>query len=256
MKKLFLSLCGLAIIPLISWGPEGHSTVALIAQNHLTPKAKQAVANILGNQPMSSVSSWADQIRPQEPQTEGWHFLNLELGLNYDQFVQATKSQPTPNVYSETLLIEKELANPATPAPQKARDLKFLIHFVGDAHQPMHISRKEDRGGNLVIVKYDNRTTNLHSVWDGQLLRDDQPNFTQLAAKIDHATPQQIHQWQSDDILKWLYESYQLSSKFYQESPNNSVMGPNYFPSHVGIAENRLEIGGIRLAGVLNNIFR
>ena len=255
-RTLLYSLLGISLIALVSWGPEGHSTTAAIADRHLTPTAKAAVAAILHNQSMASVSSWADDIRPSQPQTGDWHFLNLELGLSYSRFVQATKSQATPNIYSEILLLERELGQPSTPRPRKVRDLKFLVHFIGDAHQPMHVSRKKDRGGNLDTVKYDNRTTNLHKVWDSLLLNDDLTNYMQLAAKVDHATPQQIQKWQSDDLLMWLYESYQASSEIYKEAPNHSVLPASYYSTHIAIAENRLERGGIRLAGVLNKIFR
>jgi hypothetical protein len=255
-KNLTIPFLAILFLTLSSWGPEGHSTIALIAQNHLTPKARSAVNAILGNQPMSSISSWADEIRPTQPATAGWHFLNLELGLNADQFRQATISQQAPNVYSQLLRLIKELSNAATPQSQKLIDLKFLVHFVGDAHQPMHISRAEDRGGNDIIVTYDNQNTNIHKVWDSLILGDDQPNFTQLAAKVDHATPAQIQEWQASDIVQWVWESYQISSKVYGAVHNGTVLTKSYTTANIPIAEMRLEMGGIRLAGVLNTIFK
>ena len=255
-KSLTFSLLGIFLLLLVSWGPEGHSTIALIAQSHLTPKAKSAVAAILNNTPMSSVSSWADAYRPSHPETGDWHFLNLELGLSQTQFNKATISQTTPNVYSELNKLIIELSNPSTPQATKITDLKFIIHFVGDAHQPMHVSRVEDKGGNDIIVTYDNQSTNIHKVWDSLLLGDDQPNFTQLAVKVDHATPAQIQQWQNDNILQWLWESYQGSTKIYGDVHNGQVLTHDYYTNNISTAEMRLEMGGIRLAGVLNRIFK
>ncbi len=257
MKKSFLiALLVLAAIVFVSWGPEGHSTIAVVAQNHLTPKAKQAVANILGNQPMSSISSYADEYRRSHPETAGWHFLNLELGLSQDQFRQYVLQQTTPNVYIEINQEIKELSDPATPPAKKKFDLEFLIHFVGDAHQPMHVSRAEDRGGNDIHVTYDGQSTDIHKVWDGLLLKDDQPDFSRLAAKVDQATSAQIQQWQKDDVIQWLWESYQASSTVYATVHRGMTLDQTYYSANIKTAENRLEMGGIRLAGVLNSIFQ
>jgi len=256
MKKISIwSFLALAFFVLVSWGPEGHSTIALIAQSHLTPQAKQAVEKILNNQPMSSISSYADQYRETHPQTGDWHFLNLELGLSQSQFKQFVLQQTKPNVYIEINKEIAELSNPKTSKAQKKFDLEFLIHFVGDAHQPMHISRAEDRGGNDITVTYDGKSTNVHKIWDSLLLNDDQPDFTTLATKIDKATPTQIKKWQSDDIIQWLWESYQASSKVYANVHNGMILDHNYYLTNIKTAETRLEMGGIRLAGVLNKIY-
>ena len=190
MKRTFITLViGFLLLSLSSWGPEGHSTIALIAQNHLTPKARSAVNAILGNQPMSSISSWADDYRNIDTSTGGWHFLNLQLGLNQADFRKATLGQSTPNVYNQLNRLIKEIAT-TTDNNKKAMDLKFIVHFVGDAHQPMHISRAADRGGNLIHITFLGKATNLHSLWDSGLLNDDQRDFNQLASKVDHANPE------------------------------------------------------------------
>jgi hypothetical protein len=254
-RKILLPVLSILLLPLVSWGPEGHSTIALIAQHHLTVKARAAVASILKTETMVSVSSWADAYRPKHKETEGWHFLNLNLGLNQQQFNDVVLKQGTANVYNELNLLIKELADPKTPRAKKYTDLKFLIHFVGDAHQPMHVSREIDRGGGLIPVTYD-MVTNLHKVWDGLLIKDDNSNYVQLAAKVDHATPAQVQQWQKDAILQWLWESYQISSKVYGEVHKGSVLDKNYYNRNIATAEMRLDMGGIRLAGVLNKIFQ
>ena len=126
--------------------------------------------------------------------------------------------------------------------------------MVGDAHQPMHVSRAEDKGGNTIQVQFDGRGTNLHSVWDTKLIDHQSLSYEQMAKEYDTATPQQIKQWQSDDIIKWLWESYQLSSKFYKEVNAGDKLSDTYYNEHIGIVKQRLEMAGIRLAGVLNNL--
>jgi hypothetical protein len=258
MKKFLLRITlFLIVLPLISWGPEGHSTVASVAERHLTPKAAAAVSKLLGGRHMSEVSSWADVIRPDYPQTAPMHFLNLPDKLTYAQFVNSTKSIKEANIYSAILNCIRELsANKVSPG-RRVSDLKFLIHFVGDAHQPMHVSRAENKGGNSIPVTFFNSKTNLHSVWDGKLIQHDEGNFSKLAKKIDqNVTDAQIAKWQQDDILTWLWESYQISSRLYKEAAANPHFDADYYNVHISIAESRLETGGIRLAGVLNRIYK
>jgi hypothetical protein len=252
-KKIFIPLLGILMLPLISWGPEGHSTTAQIAENHLTLKAKARVTAILGGRSMSSVSSWADQVKDDD--TRKWHFLNLPPGYNYIDFCQATQTQSAPNIYSA---LKKAISDLATgiSAEQKQVDLKYIIHLVGDAHQPMHVSRAKDEGGNLIKLTYNGQLTNLHSLWDGLMIKQDESDYRILTQKLDHASADQIAAWQGDDILKWLYESYQISTKLYSEVHRNDKLGNDYYNKHIKIVEDRITKGGIRLAGVLNKIFK
>ncbi|HTE01463.1 MAG TPA: S1/P1 nuclease [Mucilaginibacter sp.] len=248
-----LSLLGIAGLTLTAWGPEGHSATALIAQRHLTANAAGRVKALLNGRSMASVSSWADATKTKS--TAPWHFLNLPLGLGYDDFVKMVKGLRIPNVYNELLRLEADIQTPGIPVAQRQEDLKYIIHLVGDVHQPMHVSREIDRGGGLIKVNYHGET-DFHKVWDGLLLKDDQPDYQQLAAKVDHASAAQVQQWQSDDLLKWLWESYQISSKLYTEVHNGSDLNRNYYAAHIKTGEVRLEMGGIRLAGLLNRLFQ
>ncbi|MFC0514634.1 S1/P1 nuclease [Mucilaginibacter angelicae] len=253
MKNILILPLVVLTLSLISWGPEGHSIVATVADKHLTPHAKTAVTSILGGQSMASVSSWADATR--NTTTAPWHFLNLSIGLNYQQFWQAATNLATPSVYSELRKLEVDIVNPATPALQKTNDLKYISHFISDAHQPMHTSRASDRGGNDIKLSLEGIHTDLHALWEGVLIKHKNSDYVSFAAHIDTATLQQIRQWQSDGMLQWLYESYQASSKLYTEVQNGGTVNEAYYTSHTGIVENRLKMGGIRLAGVLNKLF-
>jgi hypothetical protein len=123
MKKyLLLSLVCVSTLVLISWGFTGHRTVALIAERHLTPQAKAAVADLLAGQSMADVSIWADEVRnkPEYKNTAGWHFLNLPLGLNEDQFETKVKEQfNNESLYSALLLNERILGRPGSTKEQK-----------------------------------------------------------------------------------------------------------------------------------------
>jgi hypothetical protein len=115
------------------------------------------------------------------------------------------------NVYRALIKMEKQLQDRNTSREDKINALKFIIHFVGDVHQPMHVSRAEDEGANKIQVNYDGKGTNLHALWDSKLLEHERLSEQQLADKVDRATPQQVRTWQSDPLIEWMWESYQIS---------------------------------------------
>ncbi|WP_345951276.1 S1/P1 nuclease [Mucilaginibacter sp. PAMB04274] len=240
----------------MSWGSIGHRTVALIADNHLNPKAKAVVKELLGEQSMADVSSWADQVRnqPEFKHTEPWHYVNAPLGLSYHDFAQLVTNQSKDNVYTA---IEKEIAilrDGSSTHLQQADALKFIIHFVGDLHQPMHVSRAEDKGGNTIQLQYEGQGTNLHSLWDGKMIATSGMTDIQLAKADDNLTPAAIAKLQKDPLMQWLWESYQISSKLYAEIEQNNKPGKDYYDSHMPIVHERLQKAGIRLAGLLNEV--
>ena len=244
---------------MISWGFTGHQTIGQIAENHLAPQAKASVKALLGNESLSDAATWADEVRndPQYRHTASWHFINVPLGLTYEQFSTQVSSSEKENVYNALLKEEKILGDVSAPADQRVIALKFVAHFAGDIHQPMHVSRAEDKGGNTIQVNFLGKGTNLHSLWDTGLLEHDQKDYKELAAKYDHPTAAQLKKWQSDQPMIWAWESYQISSKLYQEIdalPSRAI-GEEYYQQHIGIVRQRIEQAGIRLAGVLNGIF-
>jgi hypothetical protein len=259
MKKL-LSFCLIAGIGLAlsAWGPLGHHVIGEIAEHHLTPEAKAAVKDLLGHETLADVSSWADDIRKDNPTTGPLHFMNLPLGLTYAQFEQKIKNMREGNVYVGILGAENTLKNTAASQWQRMEALKYLVHFVGDAHQPMHVSRAEDRGGNNIRLMFENDYTSLHAIWDTNLLEKDGMNYKKLAGQYDHATDLQISKWQSDPVITWIWESYQISSVLYAETDTlkGGNLPKNYYETHIPVVRLRIEKAGIRLAGVLNEIFK
>src|ERR1700744_1321498 len=257
MKKytLLIIVCGLGI-SLISWDYKGHKAVAIIAENHLNPNVKTNVAKLLRGEKMSEVASWADDIKsePAYRSTASWHYLNLPAGLTYEQFSQTITSENQPTIYSAIINCEEQLVSKSTTLNQKQVALKFLIHFVGDAHQPMHVSRTEDKGGNNIEVKFDNAELSLHALWDGKLIDHEGLSDKQIAKEYDTATPEQISKWQSDPVIIWLWESYQISTILYKEVEANNDLDEQYYKDHINVVHNRIEKAGIRLAGELNRL--
>jgi hypothetical protein len=253
MKKFFCGIVAVCIaIGLISWGRTGHNVIGRIAANHLSEKAKADVAALLGNETLADVASWADDTRDRS--TASWHFINVELGLSFDDFKNQVSSKE--NVYTALIKEEGILADENAGREERVYALKYVVHFVGDIHQPMHVSRAEDKGGNTIQVQYDGQGTNLHSLWDTKMLEHAGLSEAQLAQYFDKATPEQITKWQSDQQIMWAWESYQIGSQLYAEIEKNGTnIDDAYYKAHMPIVENRIEKAGIRLAGILNAIF-
>jgi len=258
MKKyLLLGFAVCLSVGLLSWGVAGHRTIGEIAERHLSPQAKTAVDKLLGHETMAEASTWADEIRSANPETGAWHFIDVPLGLSFTDFETQVKNTAGTNVYKALLNAEYTLKDSKSNQRQQVEALKFIIHFVGDMHQPMHVSRTEDKGGNTIQLTFNGEDTNLHTLWDSKLLDHEGLSYDKLADKFDHATPEQITKWQSDPIIIWAWESYQISSILYGEVNNDgsTKLGQDYYDTHIPVVESRIEKAGIRLAGLLNNIF-
>ena len=260
MRKLSLSVLILVAAALLSWGVTGHRTVGKIAENHLSPQAKAAVRELLGDTTLADVSTWPDEVRSQPAyrHTAPWHYLDLPLGLSFSDFDARVKGMTQENVYSALQQQEQLLGSTGSTRREKIEALKFVVHFVGDLHQPMHVSREEDKGGNTIQLNYDGNGTNLHALWDSKLIEHQGLTYEQMASAYDHATAAQIKEWQSDPLMQWLWESYQASTKLYAEvdAMKTRAIDDSYYQAHIAIIQDRIEKAGIRLAGVLNGIFK
>ena len=257
-KFLFPMAALLGAFLLISWGVTGHRTIAKIAENHLSAKATVAVKELLGDEEMPLVSTFGDEIRSDEKfrGTGNWHYINPPQDLDYVAFVRYLKTDTSANVYNALLKMTAELKKPNINKEDKLFALKMVIHLVGDLHQPMHVSRAEDQGGNKIKLRYNNRESNLHAVWDSGLIEYNGYTFTEMATALDHVSDAKIKEWQSDDITKWLFESYQISAQLYKEVEGKASLDYMYYPDHATIYKERIQKAGIRLAGLLNEVYR
>ncbi|MES2111892.1 MAG: S1/P1 nuclease [Bacteroidota bacterium] len=253
MKRILGGIVAVCIVMgLVSWGHTGHNVIGQIAADHLTNKAKAGVTALLGAETLADVASWADETRDRS--TASWHFINVETGLSFEEFKAAVERKE--DVYTALVKQEGILADEQANREDRVTALKYIVHFVGDIHQPMHVSRAEDKGGNTIQVSYDGKGTNLHSLWDTKMLEHAGLSEDQLAKQFDKATPVQIAKWQGDTPLIWAWESYQISSQLYWEIDKNGTnIDDAYYSAHMPIVEDRIEKAGIRLAGVLNSIF-
>jgi hypothetical protein len=251
----FVSLCFTAK----AWGVLGHRIVGEIADSYLTAKAKTEIKKILGNESVAMSSNWADFIKSDTSfrYLSNWHYINIDKGMTPEQLREYFKKDTATDLYTRINFLVKELKNKKLPLEKKRMYLRLLIHFVGDVHQPLHAGHKDDQGGNKVKVTWFNTPTNLHAVWDESLVNFQQLSYTEYAKAINHTTARQRKQWQAQPLSEWLIESYNTADGIYSEiKEDNQKLWYDYNFRHVDTVNERLLKGGVRLAGLLNSIFK
>jgi S1/P1 Nuclease len=255
MRRLILwswqALALLAAAPALAWGPVGHRVVGLVAEHHLSEAAVRGVAAILGSESLARAATWPDEIRsdPAWDRAKPWHFVDLNPG---ERYATAPRS-PGGDVVEAIRRFSKVLQDPKVEAARKVEALRFLVHFVGDVHQPLHVGRRDDEGGNSVQVTWFGESTNLHAVWDEKIIESEKLSFTELADFIDHPTETEVRTWQSSEVLDWVEESMAAWPRVYDLG--DKKLGYLYAYQNEPLVERRLLQAGVRLAGVLNALF-
>jgi nuclease S1 len=235
-----------------AWGPTGHRASGRIAEHHLTPQAARAVGELLAPEELAYVTTWADEIRaePDWAKAETWHWVTIPDGQTYE----SAPKNPAGDVLEAIARFEKVLADRRAARPERTQALKWLSHLVGDLHQPLHVGRGDDQGGNDVLVLWFGEPTNLHMVWDSKIIESKQLSFSELAALLDHPTPGQVREWQGSGPLDWARESQELRGACYEMGDRR--LSFRYAHDHWPTVERRLLQAGVRLAGELNRLLR
>lgn len=242
----------------MAWGMLGHRIVGEIADSYLTTKTRIEIKKILGTESIAMSSNWADFIKSDSSYKylDVWHYINFEKGLTYPQMVEVLKKDTSANAYTKINFLVKELKKKSLDRDKKIMYLRLLIHFVGDIHQPLHVSPVGSTGGNSIRVQWFSTPSNLHRVWDTHLIDEQQLSYTEYARHINHSTLAQRKKLQADPLSKWLFESYTIAQRLHDEiREENPRLGYRYNFDHLHTVDNQLLKGGIRLAGLLNEIF-
>nr|WP_067061330.1 S1/P1 nuclease [Mucilaginibacter sp. L294] len=258
-KKILL---GIAIMYLpaqtMAWGTNGHRISGQIADSYLTAKARAAIKTILGNESIAMTSNWADFIKsdPQYKYLSSWHYIDFDKEYSYPEMQAFLKQDTAIDAYTKLTFLIGELKKKNLPKANKLLALRMVIHIVEDIHQPMHTAHTADKGGNDIKLTWFNNQTNLHSIWDSQLIDFQQLSFTEYVTWINHPTIAQRTEWQKAPISQWLFESSQIATKIYEGvKDGDKVNVYKYNFDNIGTLNNQLVKGGVRLAGLLNQIF-
>ena len=238
-----------------SWGKAGHRIVGEIAQRNLDSKTLKMIHELAGDDDLSRLSTWPDEIRsdPKMGYASPWHYVSIPNGKSYfDQ-----KRNKEGDVIEALYRFEDTLRDPKETKEHKLDALRFLIHMTGDLHQPLHVGLAEDRGGNSIRVKWFKTETNLHSVWDEELIDFEKLSFTEYANYLNHFSKDDKKNYEKGTYIDWAHESQELRPKVYDfGSPSESTnLSYEYSYKVKPIIELRLKQAGLRLAYVLNKIF-
>lgn len=242
----------------MAWGMLGHRIVGEIAGSYLSKKAKKEIYKILGTESIAMSSNWADFIKsdPAYGYLYNWHFINFNSGLTQQQFQSYLDTDTATDAYTKINFMVAELKKKDLSRDKKILYLRMLIHIVGDIHQPMHVGRLEDLGGNKIRVLWFRDSVNLHQVWDDRLINLQQLSYTEYAAAINHTSRQQVTEWQKEPLGSWLFQSYQIAQKIYADIKTpDQRLDYKYNFNYLDTLNNQLLKGGVHLAGLLNEIF-
>lgn len=247
MKFLVVLVFSLLANSCFAWGLKGQQITALIAENYLSPSAKKRIEVIAGKESLASFAGWADSIRGRSEwkYTSGWHYINVDINSDYSHTVEST---PQDIVDAIEYCVDQFQA--AKENKDKLTWLKFIVHFVGDIHQPLHSGSANDRGGNQTQVVF-GRKINLHSLWDSYFI-DEKISLQSYVAGImkeGRSLTSLTVPFNPDDAV-----IENLKSMKFIYSYKNGTIDSRYETEATAIVKDRLWMGGIRLASLLNSI--
>ncbi|MFB9261771.1 S1/P1 nuclease [Bradyrhizobium erythrophlei] len=271
----------------VAWGDEGHQIVALVAQSFLDADVQKRVNALLAADTdsltahdIASAATWADKYRDanmsnSRERTRQWHFVDIEISapslddacFNHPPIPGGTTASDGPAadcVVDKIQQFAAELADPGTDAEERVVALKFLLHFVGDVHQPLHSSDDHDRGGNDKRVSATGLSAgNLHHFWDTEFVNQLGPDARTIASDlIGHITKEQQAKWQSGGPVDWAKEAFATSKDdSYGQLPEPNARGSfrltdDYVTTATNDVTLQLSKAGVRLAMVLNQALR
>ena len=275
------ALAALICSQALAWGDLGHEVTALIAYRHLSPTARAALDALLANDTdtltagdFASRATWADKYRNAHRETAAWHFVDIEIdrpdlkdacfGFPTLQGGQSASQGPAQDcVVNKIDEFAAELKNPSTPAAERLLALKFLIHFMGDLHQPLHAADHHDRGGNCIgLSPPQGAQNNLHAYWDVNVVKALGQSAAQIAEQLDarlsaaditawtRGTPQS---WAMDTFEVGRHDAYALPSMPTCQSGGSVALPPAYMAQAEKDAATQLLKAAVRLAAVLND---
>jgi hypothetical protein len=269
VKKLIALLLLATLVPtqLSAWGPKGHAIVADLAQSRLTPAARANLQLLLGNDSLASIATWADQVRKDRDESFGWHFVDIPkdaAGFSQprDCFRPQDKHKDALTdhhncVVDRIEMFQKVLADPAAARETRVEALKWIVHFVGDLHQPLH-AIEEARGGNDIKLpvfgsaKCGDYDCNLHWTWDSLLLEHTGLSQEDYVRRLNELIAQKHLEKQAVGTpVEWANESH-LQARHLVD-PRPAAVDETYYQANIDLVNEKLALAGLRLAALLND---
>ena len=266
---MLMGLCGATAE---AWGVQGHRLVALLATHQLSPSAKLNVAWLLPDSSLAEIAVWADDYVPDNTQTGPWHYVNIPAdATGYDRdrhcprqpgaLVGSRSDRWRDCVVDRILYHQARLADRSLDRADRATALKFLVHFIGGLHQPLHALDVARGGNDIPVVAFGSATCkrsdgtpvacNLHGIWDTTLIAHRQLSDQQYLSELAEQIARERSNASSDGSpAEWAMESHALAKRALL--PRQGVVDEAYFRAHISVIDERLVQGGLRLAAALN----
>ena len=238
-----------------AWGQTGHRVSGAIAEQYLSPLSHAALQELVPTESLAEISTFADEQRSNPTEfwqktSTPWHYVTVPEGKHYHD----VGAPPQGDAISALAHYTKILKDPKQTLAERRLALKLVVHYIGDLHQPLHAGNGTDRGGNDVKVTFFWEKSNLHRVWDSQMLGKRELSYTEwtdwLSKKI---TAQDLRNWNTTDPTVWVTESTQYRDGLYPQDAQK--MNYDYLYEHLPTATLRLQQAGVRIAYYLNEVF-
>jgi hypothetical protein len=239
-------------IPSIAWGGLGHRLIARVAAERISAPVRAEVDTLLGGLALRDVAVWADSIRPARPETGPYHYINVPTDSAFTDWRRYCP--PTGCILEALERYRALLADRSKPRAERAEALKWVVHLVGDLHQPLHVGERSDRGGNDVPVLWEGFRTTLHSVWDGRILGsaglDEEAYWERFRG---HLATADSGRRSAGGPADWAAESHAMSRDHVYRVPGDLDVSSGYARENLPRAEQRLLQAGLRLGSMLED---
>ena len=241
-----------------SWGQTGHRITGEIAQSRINGKTAAEIEMILGKDGLAEMATWPDDQRSNpEPfwqkDANPWHYVTLPGGKRPSELVSPTEGDALTALERFAAIVRDR----KKPRDERALALRFIIHIIGDLHQPLHVGNGTDRGGNDFKVTWFGDQANLHSVWDSGMIDRQGLSFTEYADRLQRRlSAAQTISWWDARPQTWIGESATMRDGLYPAaSEQPAALGYAYQFKHLPSVEIRLAQSGVRLAAYLDALF-
>jgi len=237
---------------LFGWGQTGHRVIAAIAEENLSKKSKKALAEIMGCESLVEASTWMDNIKSDSNYDfmRSWHYVTIPEGKTYNTSEKSDKG----DAYEAILKQKEVLQNPQSSPDEKRDAVRMLVHLVGDFHQPLHVGNGEDRGGNDVKVKWFYKKSNLHRIWDSEMIESKDFSYSELSELLICSEVEFPTSYRNTKLDLWVEEAVSLRPQIYDFSEAENLSYEYLYHNWETVRKQLLK-GGLRLAAVLNEIF-
>ncbi|MBV1879487.1 MAG: S1/P1 nuclease [Pseudomonadales bacterium] len=258
---VIVSVCSFILLSasctVFAWGQTGHRITANIAERNLSQSAKQAIAGLIPNESLAEMSTYADEMRSNpgyfwQTTASPWHYVTVPEGKAY----QSAPAQG--DAVTALVLFRRILQDDQAAEVDKRRALRFIIHIVADLHQPLHVGNGRDRGGNKRPVKFMGSGSNLHRVWDSDVIESKKLSFSEWSSWLGpKITVAEAAQWRQTNPLVWIAESQKIRGLIYAElaASKTSSLSWDYIYFSMPIIKKRLQQAGIRISSYLNELY-